>query len=107
MYCYSAMRRRPCPRRAQRLKPMLKSPSRWAASAPLILLLAACAVGPNYQPPDMKVAERFDSLDTPLYSTDEDSRLFAVERQNFRPSAVERQNFQPFAVERRTLAQFW
>lgn len=50
---------------------MLKSLSRWAASAPLILLLAACAVGPNYQAPDMKVAERFDSLDAQVYTTDE------------------------------------
>jgi predicted small lipoprotein YifL len=50
---------------------MRKSSSRGAVSAPLILLLAACAVGPNYQPPDTKVAERSDSLDAQLYSTDD------------------------------------
>ena len=31
-------------------------------------VLAACAVGPNYHAPDTKVADRFDSVESPTYS---------------------------------------
>jgi hypothetical protein len=43
-------------------------------SAPLAVaiaaaLLAACAVGPNYHAPETRLADHFESVDSPTYAT--------------------------------------
>src|SRR5688500_8421588 len=60
----------PCPRRMPRLESMLNKFLKLVASVPLTFLIAACAVGPNYQPPESAAASKFDGIEA-TYSTEQ------------------------------------
>src|SRR5688572_32942016 len=58
----------PCPRRMPRLLPMRKF--RFLLAPVAAAVLAACAVGPNYQPPESAAASKFDGIEA-TYSTEQ------------------------------------
>src|SRR5688572_14209952 len=72
-WCVVPARRLPpsprCRRRSPKVLPMRK-PLQFLLAPLASAILAACAVGPDYQAPQTPAAQKFDGLEATTYSTD-------------------------------------